>query len=139
MADLVQRQRVAAYGLALRDRLVLLARSSASSAWPGRWWLPGGGVDFGESPTECVIREFREETGLDVEVASLLDVASDVTHLPQRGERLHTLRIVYSVNVVGGDLTPEPDGTTDAVAWHRVDDALALELMPFVRGLLADR
>ncbi len=137
MADLVQRQRVAAYGLALRDQRVLLARSSASSAWPGRWWLPGGGVDFGESPTDCVIREFREETGLGVEVTSLLDVASDVTDLPLRCERLHTLRILYSVKLVGGDLTSEAEGTTDAVAWHRLDDALTLELMPFVRCLLA--
>ncbi len=88
---------------------------------------------------ECVVREFREETGLGVEVTSLLDVASDVTDMPGRTERLHTLRILYSVRVVGGDLTHEPDETTDGAAWHRLDDALSLELMPFVRDLLADR
>ena len=136
--DRAERQRVAAYGLALREGRVLLARSSPLSASPGRWWLPGGGVEFGEHPTECLIREFREETGLNVQVTSLLDVDSDVVDLPERRERLHTFRIVYTVAVVDGTLTPEADGTTDAVAWHFLNDALGLQLMPFVRRLLTD-
>lgn len=40
------------------------------------WNLPGGGVELNESPWECVVREVKEETGLDVEVESLAGVYS---------------------------------------------------------------
>jgi ADP-ribose pyrophosphatase YjhB (NUDIX family) len=40
------------------------------------WNLPGGGVEANESPWECVIREVKEETGLDVQVESLAGVYS---------------------------------------------------------------
>jgi 8-oxo-dGTP diphosphatase len=63
MPNLAERQRVAAYGLARRGDEVLLVHTAANT-----WWLPGGGVEFGESPEECVAREFEEETGLDVKV-----------------------------------------------------------------------
>ncbi|OGF21577.1 hypothetical protein A2Y83_01300 [Candidatus Falkowbacteria bacterium RBG_13_39_14] len=40
------------------------------------WALPGGGLEKGETPWEGVIREVKEETGLDVEVIRLVDVSS---------------------------------------------------------------
>jgi ADP-ribose pyrophosphatase YjhB (NUDIX family) len=40
------------------------------------WNLPGGGVELNETPWECVIREVKEETGLDVEVESLAGIYS---------------------------------------------------------------
>jgi 8-oxo-dGTP diphosphatase len=131
-------QRTAVYGLLLDEGRVVLARSSGLSALPGRWWLPGGGIDFGETPTECVVREFQEETGLVVEPAALLDVLSEVTDLPERNEQVHTVRVLYDVRLVDGSLLCEADGTTDAVAWHSVPDALSLPLMPFVRAVLND-
>ncbi len=36
------------------------------------WVIPGGGLEAGESDEECVIREMREETGLEVQVEKLL-------------------------------------------------------------------
>ncbi|MBA2531546.1 MAG: NUDIX domain-containing protein [Nocardioidaceae bacterium] len=43
----------------------MLTRASGLSMFPGRWWLPGGGIEFGEAPMRCLVREFMEETGLD--------------------------------------------------------------------------
>jgi len=137
--QLQPRQRVAAYGLARRGGAVLLARASAQSALPGSWFLPGGGVEFGEAPAACVAREFLEETGLTAHVSQLLDVVSDVTDLPSRGERLHAVRILYAVDVDGRHPVAESDGTTDRVAWVLMTEALALPLMPFVRALLLER
>ena len=136
--DLRERQRVAVYGLLRSERGVLLARSSNLSAVPGRWFLPGGGLDFGETPQAAVVREFQEEAGLTVEPTALRDVVAEVTDLPERGERLHTVRVVYDVNLLCGTLRPEADGTTDEVAWFGLPEALALPLMPFVRALLSE-
>jgi len=40
--------------------------------WPGRWDFPGGGREGAESPADCVLRETREELGLDLDEARLI-------------------------------------------------------------------
>jgi 8-oxo-dGTP pyrophosphatase MutT (NUDIX family) len=55
------RWRLSAYVLAARDWKVLMVRQPP--AWGGRWELPGGGVEVGESLLEGAARECREETG----------------------------------------------------------------------------
>ena len=60
-----RRTRIAAYGLCRdADRRVLLCRIVERIAPGGIWTLPGGGLDFGESPARAVLRELTEETGL---------------------------------------------------------------------------
>ena len=95
-------QRVAAYGVARRGDEVLLVRASSSTGVPGTWWLPGGGLQFGESPGECLVREFMEETGLGAQVRKRLDVVSDVAFLAREPMRLHSIRLIYEVEVGPG-------------------------------------
>jgi ADP-ribose pyrophosphatase YjhB (NUDIX family) len=123
--------RVAAYAV-LRDDsgAVLLTRNSPRSDFPDLWALPGGGVEHGEHPAEAVLREVREETGLDVRLTGLPRVYSDVTDV--RGLPLHTVRLVYDAEVTGGDLRPETDGTSDAVAYGTDDRPL----LPFTAAVL---
>lgn len=137
MATPTPRTRLAAYGRAMAGGKVLLARASARSAVPGSWWLPGGGVRFGEHPAEAVVREFAEETGLEVTVVRLLDLLSDVTERPEVSERLQTVRAVYEVEVIGGELRPEVGGSTDVAAWVPAAETGALPVMPFFRTFLA--
>ncbi|WP_203908271.1 NUDIX hydrolase [Rhizocola hellebori] len=132
-----KRRRIGAYGVA-RDETgrVLLVRSSPRSNNPGRWALPGGGLDHGEDPNVGVVREFREETGLEVAIAGLHDVFSDVVEFPWRGVQLHHDRIIFDVKVVGGELLAETDGTTDLPAWIAEADLPNLNLNPFVAKVL---
>jgi 8-oxo-dGTP diphosphatase len=127
-------RRVGAYGLC-RDAggRVLLARGSERSEFPGVWSLPGGGVEQGEHPDEAVVREFAEETGLTVRIDALRDTTADVTRLPGNGDLEQTDRLIYDVTVVGGDLRPEADGTTDLVEWAADDDR---PLLPFTARAL---
>ena len=127
-------RRVGAYGIC-RDEAgrVLLARNSEASEFPGRWTLPGGGVEQGEHPDDAVVREFAEETGLEVRIAGLRAVTADVARLPG-GDLEHTDRVLYDVVVAGGELRAEADGTTDLVAW--TTDLSTLALMPFTARAL---
>ena len=56
-----------ANGIVAENEQVLLGRR-AHSPWNGLWGAPGGFVERGEHPSETVVREVREETGLDVEI-----------------------------------------------------------------------
>jgi 8-oxo-dGTP diphosphatase len=115
-----QHTSVRAYGILIRDGEVLLVRSSSPLINPPLWWLPGGGIDFAESPEETLLREFREETGLSIKDPVLLDVASDVRRRPN-GDRIHTVRVLYTVTLNGGNLRDEAVGTTDAAQWFSVN------------------
>ncbi|WP_067496070.1 NUDIX domain-containing protein [Actinoplanes sp. TFC3] len=127
-------RRIGAYGLCRdSDGRVLLARNSALSAFPGMWTLPGGGVEQGEDPGDAVVREAQEETGLRVRITALHSVTADVFRLPGTDTWEHTDRIIYNIDVLGGDLRDELVGTTDRVAWVHPG---GLELMPFTAGVL---
>lgn len=130
---------MAAYGVARRGEDVLLVRASSISGAGGTWWLPGGGVEFGESPEECLVREFREETGLTADVGQVVDVVSDVALLTEEPTRLHSVRIVYRVEVDEGSAQPETDGSTDAVRWVPYRELETLPLTPWLGELVRTR
>jgi ADP-ribose pyrophosphatase YjhB (NUDIX family) len=133
MATVNKRQRIAAYGVCCdAEGRLLLARASSSLTLQGRWFLPGGGVQHGESPPQSLRREIEEESGLTVELGPLLDVLSDVRTLPD-GTSLHTVRLVYRVESWSGTLRPESDGTTDAVGWFSPDEVAAMPLARYAR------
>jgi ADP-ribose pyrophosphatase YjhB (NUDIX family) len=139
-------QRVAAYGLVLRDGRILLTRLARRISADERWHLPGGGVDHGENPRDALVREIQEETGLPAEVGETARVYS--AHRPsmwRQGRRwdYQALRIVYDAWVPAD--APEPrvvevGGSTVAVAWHPVADVLsgALPVTDIVTEALAD-
>ena len=142
-------QRLAAYALVVRDGAdgaeVLLTRNSARGPHPGQWTLPGGGIDHGEDPRRTVVREVREETGLDCTPGQVLDVTSthfEGTAPSGRREDFHALQVVYAAEVAGAEpAVQEVGGTTDAAAWVPVA-ALGAEPYPvreLVRTALAAR
>ncbi|WP_436523861.1 NUDIX domain-containing protein [Actinoplanes sp. HUAS TT8] len=136
-------RRTAAYGVArTADGSVLLTRGSDLGSYPGVWSLPGGGVDHGEHPADAVVREFAEETGLAVVVTGLRAVVADVIALPDGPEPSlvglveHTDRIIYDVEVTGGDLRPEADGTTDLAQWMTPAEVADRPLLGFTARAL---
>ena len=56
-------------GIVVKDnKILILKRLETKKVFPGYWDLPGGKIDLGESPESAVVRETKEETGLDVEI-----------------------------------------------------------------------
>ena len=115
--------RLGGYAVVVRDDRVLLALWNEPAV--PTWTLPGGGVDFGESIEDGVVREVREETGYDVELGGLLgvdpaDAAQAVEPVTDRWQR--NVQVVYAATVAGGDLTAEVDGSTDEARWIPLAD-----------------
>lgn len=125
--------RMAAYGLVLQERQILVCRIAPRvTEWAGFWTLPGGGIEFGEDPAEAMVREVREETGLLVRPAGVAGIDSLVV---QNGSAAtHSLRIIYFTEVLGGVLSGELDGSTDLCAWHDVDALWSLPIVDLVRS-----
>lgn len=51
-----------------RHQVLILKRTRPSSDGLGYWELPGGGLEYGETPHKALIRELKEETGLDIKI-----------------------------------------------------------------------
>src|SRR3989454_5744491 len=84
-------------GLVLFDgKLVAIRRRN--DPFRGMPALPGGFVELGETTVEAVVREVREETGLETKILRLVGVFSD----PKRDPRGHVISIVYELEATGG-------------------------------------
>ena len=77
---------------------VLLMRRSLNKSMPGMWIIPGGKVDFGESLTAAVIRETKEEVGVDIVIDREFPMFDDI--LPD--EREHWVSGIFLAHIVGG-------------------------------------
>ena len=80
------------------DKKILLAKESAD----GRWSLPGGWADVGFSPKEVVVKEFKEETGLDVTAKALLAVFDKKMH-PHPPQPFYVYKMVFNCEAVSFD------------------------------------
>ena len=83
-------------------KLLLIKR--AKEPFRGEWALPGGRIEDDESAEQCLKREMKEETGLDVEPVRLVGVYSD----PKRDPR-GIIAAAYLVKRVGGELKAGDD------------------------------
>ncbi|MCD0445593.1 NUDIX domain-containing protein [Glycomyces sp. A-F 0318] len=128
-------QRFGAYGVVADvGGRVLLARIAEGYPGGGTWHLPGGGVDFGESPRAAVSREIYEETGQEALVGDLLNVTS-FRHRRAIGPEgypldWHGVRAIYSATVPdpsAAQVVEAAGGSTSESRWW---DADALDGLP---------
>lgn len=131
--------RVAAYALATDgEGRLLLVRVAPGYPAVGMWTLPGGGLSFGEDPTDGALRELTEETGLEGRIRSIAYANSIVAPArPDHGYgEWHGVRIVYRVDITGGELRDEQDESTDAAAWFTRAEIAALPIVELVESAL---
>jgi ADP-ribose pyrophosphatase YjhB (NUDIX family) len=97
----------------VNESRVLLVRRGTEPL-RGLWSLPGGLLELGESLTDGVVREVREETGLVVEPLELIELLDRIHRVGER-VRYHYVIADYLCRVAGGQLQAASDA--DAVRW----------------------
>jgi len=105
----------------------------------GQWAIPMGAQEFGETVTQCAVRETAEETGVTVEVTGLLGVYSDPGHIIFYDSDGET-RQEYEVILLGRPVSGEPTANDEASAagWFTVGELAALDIHPTQRRQLRD-
>ena len=127
----IAKPRIRAAALAVRDDRILLARHRKG----GReyYLLPGGGVEEGELARDTLVRELREEAGVDCEIRDLRYVVE--TRSPDGGR--HVLQLVFETGI-SGEIGASTDPRVAGCAWHAVEDLRRLKIHPDVGVALAD-
>ena len=99
-----------------RGRILLIRRGDNK-----QWALPAGGMEPGESVTECMAREIWEETGLVVESSVAFAIYSEPRFTAPTRPEAQLLTVGYRVDEWRGDLQTTTDETDDA-RWFTVEE-----------------
>jgi len=96
-----------------RDKILLIERGK--EPMKGQWSLPGGALETGETLEQGIIREVREETGLEVKPLKVLEIFERITRDAHGVPEYHYVLIDYICRITGGSLRAADDASR--VAW----------------------
>ena len=115
------------------DKILLVRRADN-----GRWAVPGGYMEPGESAAEASAREVLEETGLQVRVGRLIAVYSNPNILIEYpdGNRYQIVALYFAAEPIGGGLRPSSEATE--VGYFSQGEIEHLEMGKFDRQRVAD-
>ncbi|MFI6867577.1 NUDIX hydrolase [Nocardia sp. NPDC050406] len=110
-----------------RGQILMIHRTDNS-----KYSIPGGGLEVGETPARAVVREVKEETGIDVTVTGLVGVFSNPEHVIayDDGEVRQEFSICFTADPLGGELRTSSE--SKAVSWVAPEDLDALDIHPSI-------
>lgn len=116
-----------------REKVLLTRRSDN-----GRWCVPAGAMDSGESAEECCAREILEETGLVIRVVRLIGVYSSPHHIIEYadGNRRQPLDLSFEAEPISGKLSVS-DETTE-VGYYSPEQMKSMDVIELVNERVAD-
>jgi len=111
------------------DRVLVVRRAREPSR--GLWSIPGGLLELGETLQEAVVREVREECGVDIVPGDVVSVLDAILRDDEADDRVryHYVLVDLAARYVGGE--PVPAGDVSAVQWATRHD---LEGLPLTEG-----
>ena len=123
-----QKVRVRVCGLCFRNDSLLMIKHKGLGKQGILWSPPGGGLAFGESSEACLVREFKEETGLEVEPTQFLFVNEFISKDLQAIELFFSVRIKKGALIKGND--PETSQDHQIIQAVRFVTFEELKIMP---------
>ncbi len=111
-----------------RGRLLLAKRTDNDL-----WTIPGGAMKPGETIAETAVREVKEETGIDVEVVSLVGIYSNPQHVVEcsDGEVRQQFSVCFACRPIGGELATSDE--TSEVGYFTPDEIETMDVHPSIR------
>lgn len=128
---------ISAGGIAIRDRDSHRDVALIKTESEGRWQLPKGIIDPGETPEQAALREVREEAGISCEIINKVDVI-DYWFVNKRShdpERIHKFVHFFLMRYLSGDISDHDDEVFEA-RWVHFDDAISMLSFEAERCLL---
>jgi 8-oxo-dGTP diphosphatase len=124
---------LAASAAVLRDGRVLVA-ARGRGAMAGRYSLPGGLVEAGETLAEAALRELREEVGVEAEVIGFLDHAQVIQRDEDARVKHHFVICAHAARWISGE--PQPGEEALDVRWVTEAELAHLPTTPGLSGIL---
>lgn len=125
------RVRVRVSGILIEEDSILLLQIQSPVQDKRVWIPPGGGVEFGESLHQALIREFREETGLNVEPIELYFINELLEN------EFHAIEFFFKVSRISGSLSlgsdpelSESDQIIKDLSWKQLEELTTLDFAP---------
>ena len=119
--------------MVVRAGAVLLVERAAEPL-KGRWTLPGGVVELGETLEAALARELQEETGLEVRVLELVEALDRITPDDAQRVRYHYVLLDYLCEPVAGEAHAGSD--VAAVAWVQPEEFAAYNVPEKTRQVI---
>jgi 8-oxo-dGTP diphosphatase len=113
-------------------RILLVQRGTPPSK--GKWSVPGGAIELGESLQETAKRELDEECGVEIEVGDLFDVENFIIRDKDGSIRYHYIVTYLTANYIAGDIKPGSDELD--VCWATREELMKLDMSPVVRDYI---
>lgn len=105
-------------------KLFIAKRGKKAKNEVGKWEIPGGSVEFGETFKQAIKREIKEEHGIDIEVLELLDICDHI--IPK--EKQHWVSPTYICKITKGVPKIMEPQKCEAIGWFSIEEAEKLPL-----------
>ncbi len=100
----------------------------------GKWSIPGGRIELGETAQEAGIREVREECSIEVEIERVLDAANNIIRDEDGRIKYHYVIIDLLARYVSGEIRAQSDA--EECKWVTPQELVELDLTPMLREML---
>lgn len=105
-------------------KLFITKRGPKAKNERGKWEIPGGSVEFGETFHQAIKREIHEELGIEIEILDLLGICDHI--IPE--EKQHWVSPTYICRIVKGNPTIVEPEKCSAIGWFSLEEAGKLPL-----------